>query len=445
MHHPHFLIREIKRFLRRRIKLMIIPPVLILGLSIVIVFKLEPMYRSSTTILVQRDEKLNPLLGINVSTLNSEDRLKSFNEIIYSRATISMFIDSLGMDKNISSGSERESLINEVRSNIGTHLRSSDSFYLQYYDTDPERAKRGVELLANYFIQTRLKLENNQNRMTVEFFEDRLLDLHQTVKQREKELDKLLQQNIKEAPREVTSLQENLGELQTEIRAVNRQIRDHRATLEVLQGVNQGSLGIEALNQLNLEGLPYGEALSKLVVDHTNYARKYTSEYPALKELEAKVYDLVDTILPALSMEIGRLNNQWLSLKDEQEVIIAKIEQASLVNQNNQDGMANYDLYQKLYDEMNVKLEQARTNYNLGQKAENQFVVIDPPVIPKRSSKPNRKLLVLAATFAGGILGIISGATAEVLDTTVRKPEDLKYFNKPIIAFLPEEQARNKN
>ncbi len=61
-------------------------------------FLLRSKYESSTTILVQHDESLNPLISYaEAMSMASEDRLRTFSEIIYSRTTIQKLIDSLGI------------------------------------------------------------------------------------------------------------------------------------------------------------------------------------------------------------------------------------------------------------------------------------------------------------------------------------------------------------
>lgn len=96
----------------------------------------------------------------------------------------------------------------------------------------------------------------------------------------------------------------------------------------------------------------------------------------------------------------------------------------------------NVDIYRKLYDEMKVKLEQAKTTRDLGKEARNQFVVIEPPVVPDEPAKPNKILLMGGGLALGLFLGLIVAAVAELLDTTIRRPEDIKEFQKPVVAYI---------
>lgn len=94
MYHIKEVVHEIKLAAKRRKMLLISIPILFTAISIGATFFIPQEYMSSTSILVQKDETLNPLLmyEMAVSTV-SDDRLQSFNEIIYSRTTMEMLID----------------------------------------------------------------------------------------------------------------------------------------------------------------------------------------------------------------------------------------------------------------------------------------------------------------------------------------------------------------
>src|SRR6267142_1482121 len=85
---------------RRRKKYFYIPFCLFVGISICGILFLPKKYESSTTILVQRDEVLNPLVNYTMAvSMASEDRLKTFNEIVYSVSAIQTLMDSLNLDQ----------------------------------------------------------------------------------------------------------------------------------------------------------------------------------------------------------------------------------------------------------------------------------------------------------------------------------------------------------
>ena len=139
-----------------------------------------------------------------------------------------------------------------------------------------------------------------------------------------------------------------------------------------------------------------------------------------------------------LETEISKQQSDLFSLQQKRGQSINDLKQSSVTQRVDQDKEADYGIYQKLYDEMKVKLEQARTARDLGKRAANQFVVIDPAQVPAEATKPNRTLLIAGGFGLGLFMGLLAAVGAELMDTRVRSPLDVEVYGKPIIAFIPE-------
>ncbi|MBO6622509.1 MAG: hypothetical protein JJ892_07300 [Balneola sp.] len=432
-------VSEIKRFYKRRKIILWLCPLLLLLLSAGATFIIPPQYESSISIMVERDETLNPMVRFNLAVaLASEDRLKSFNEIIYSRSTMNLLIDSLNISEGETvSGLEKEELIKEVRKNIRTELKASNSFTITYSDKYPVRAKKAVELLSSHFIQTKLGLETKRNNQTVDFFKQKLDELKKSVETRETELLSIIQQDVQSTPRENRSLQTDLDRVKDNLDQVNLKLNKTKSDLELVKAVNRGSRDIEAFYEVNLEGLPSGEVFSNLLGSYKNYSNRYTSEFPKVRELKSEIYNAVQEIQNQLESKVFKLESDKTYLKDQYAGITQQIEQTTISERQTNQTKMDYDIYRELYDEMKVKLEQAKTTRDLGENARNQFVVLDPPVVPMKPSKPNKILIVAGGLFLGLILGIVTAAIVEFLDTTIRRPEDVNQFDIPVVAYIP--------
>jgi uncharacterized protein involved in exopolysaccharide biosynthesis len=108
------------------------------------------------------------------------------------------------------------------------------------------------------------------------------------------------------------------------------------------------------------------------------------------------------------------------------------------VNKNqNEDVRSTYDVYNKLYNDMKVKLEQARTTRDLGEKGAEQYIVIDPPDLPVNPSKPNKFLLIFGGIAIGLFVGFLSAGFMELFDTRIRTTNDIEVYDKPVLAYLP--------
>lgn len=429
------LINDFKRFFHRRKALLFLCPILVLGLSYGAAKWLPKEYKSSITIMVEQDETLNPMVRYNMAVaLASEDRLKSFNEIIYSRPTINMLIDSLGIAKQTEK--ERDRLIKDVRANIQTQLKASDSFTIIYYAKDPKDAKKGVKLLSDHFIETKLKLKNKRNNRTVEFFQKKLDDLKQTVEQRQKELTSRIQQDVQSTPRQDKSLQKDLQDTKEKLNSIEVKIQDTQNKLETVQSVISGKADVSRLYNLDLSSMSGGERIQTLLGDYQQASDNYTEEYPKVKKLRQKVYAAAETIQSSLQDQLFQQQAQKSYLQNQSQQVSKQIQQSTMAQRKTNQSQQNIDVYRTLYDEMKVKLEQAKTTRDLGEGSKNQFVVIEPPVVPDEAAKPNKMMLMGGGLGLGLFLGLLVAAVAELLDTTIRRPRDIKEFNKPVIAYI---------
>ena len=435
-------VQEIKQIIRRRIRLLIAVPVFMTIVAIAAAYLITPKYKSSITILVQKEQTLNPLvlyeMAVNIA---SEDRLKSFNEIIYSRKTVELLIDSLELAKKVDTNYEKQELIERTKRNINTTFKASDSFDITYYDTDPNRAQRGASILANHFIETRLSLENRRNEQTVEFFEDKIAELEKAVKKRQQNLLDLNKKRIEQSPIDNTALNHKLQDIERQIESNRKSIQDMNRILKLVGNISRDNLkekDVQELYTLPLEEIPLGGELQKKLQEYDQLSQRYTKSYPAFKTLENQIFDILNRMPSAINTDIEFKQLNIKDLEQQRDQILGSMEENVVANRVDEVEEADYGIYRKLYDEMKVKLEQARTTRDLGKKAVSQFVVIDPPHYPEKPASPNRPLIIAGGLFIGIILSLIATAAAEILDTIIRSEEDMRDFDAPVIAYITD-------
>ena len=432
--------QEIKRVVKRRKRILIITPIFITLLSYGVTHLMEPKYKSSTTILVQKEETLNPIVLYQMAVnMASENRLQSFNEIVYSRSTIELLIDSLGLGNKMANYRDRQEFIEAIKQHIQTNARTSDSFQITYYDTDPVRARDGAELLANHFIKTRISLENKRNEETVKFFQNKLAELESVVDSSRQEVLINTQEQVKKTPIGVRSMQSNLESIQENIKNLDLEIRKNKKHQNLLnQFLNQEEdKNFELLFKLPLSNLPSGEFLEDQLVKYDEYKQTYTDKYPKIKSLKEQIIEIVERILPNLESDLAMYQEQRDSLVKQKNAIIEELQKSYVATKQQESKQSDFSVYESLYNEMQNKLEQAKMTRDLGEKSAEQFIVLDAPYIPENPTSPNRKLITAAGFVIGTFLGIIFVALAEILDTTIRFKEDLEY-QKPVIAYITD-------
>lgn len=430
-----------KGAVKRRRKFLLITPLIFGLLSYAALHFIEPKYESSISILVQPEETLSPLMlyemKINVA---SEDRLKSFNEIIYSRPTVEKLIDSLGLVAKIKSELDKQALVNQIRKNITTSLYSSDAFKITYADVDPIRARDGAKLLADHFIQTRLQLEKKRNDETVEFFQAKINELEEKVNSQRNKILSSTTERLKRLPVDQTILQTRLQDIDTKLDQLEWQIIQQQSQLDNLEeflSQTARDFTVQPLYKLPLDELPFGTKLGDLLAEYDQLRQRFTENYPEVRSLRIQIIEVVKRIPPVLASSISNLTFQRKDLKSQRTSVINDMERFFVAAQQNDSQQSNFSIYQQLYNDMKVKLEQARMARDIGDQAANQFVVLDPAYIPEEPSSPDNQFVIAMAVLCGVLLGGVFMGVAEAFDTTIRSENDLE-IEKPIIAYLSD-------
>ena len=441
---------EIFLVLRRRIRVILSTTILVSVVCIIGAFTLPRKYESSTTIFIRPDQTLNPLAAYQV-TMAAEEQLRNFDEIIHSRALLLSLADSLGLLNPGMSEFQQSEIIKVISANISTSRLGSDSFRLGYTDNDPHRAQRAAQTIANLFIFIKTSIENRQNEYTVQFYENKVETYKQLFEIQSRALVNAMKESVKELPMESSALYERINSIEREIAASNQKIQKNREALRKLELLvdelkdHPEKLRLPArkedLYTLLQEELPLITDLRTLVDRYDETSRRYTQNHPSIGKLENQISEFLGRMRQSVVAENASLRGQQLEFEKRRTNIIEELKKYSTINRKHEEQQPNYEAGSKMYEEMKLKLEQARLSQEVGSRGANQFVIFDPAYYPTKPTKPNR-ILIVASGFGGGIfLGLLLALAAEMFDSTIRRPRDMELYEKPVLALLPERKT----
>ena len=449
MKYPQFTIDEILAVLRRRKKVFLTPVIFISTACILGAFILPQKYESSITILVQRDAVLNPLISYTMAvTTASDNRLRDFNEIIFSRPTIEALIDSIGLKSEYEQAADKNKYIEKISKNLETNLSGSDSYTITCFDVKPEATKKAVTVLSELFIRKRLEVDNKRNELAVEFFQKKLDELKAKFEQSKEGLITVLKQQMNELPAGDRMLYSHVDEFDTKIGELDDRVKTYRNALNIINSIPLNSDYLRVLKSLydiSLLDVPYAAELQTTLKSYDALSQKYTQSYPQVQDAESQITDLLTRIKHSIETELNRKQKQSWSLEQQRNAAISTIRTATISENQNQDVKSTYDVYSKLYNDMKVKLEQAITTRDLGEKGAEQFVVINPPLLPTSPSKPNKLLLIGGGISLAFFLGFLAAGLTELFDTRIRTSRDVDIYEKPILAYLPAPGFEKEN
>ena len=431
--------QDLKAAVKRRRLILILSPILFVIAALLANHFIEPKYQSTTTILVQKDETLNPLVLYEIAVhIASEDRIQSLNEIIYSRSTMGILIDSLKLDSEMKNKANKQQLIANTQNRIGTRLRASDAFEISYFDTDPVRARNGAELLANHFINTKLHMESRRHEETVNFFSNKLEELETIVEGQRNQTASRTSEQMQASPSDSDALQERLQRIDSQLDAIEWQLyqeEEKLAAVTSFQDETNVNQGITHLYKLPLSEMQFGDELTVLLNEYDNLRQQFTESYPRLRGLAEQIKQVADRMPPILTTNIRRLNSQKQELNHQKEQVVGDMQQNFIATQRASSQQSDFSIYEGLRAEMRVKLEQAKMTRDIGMRAADQFIVLDGAIVPEKPVSPNKPLILGIGLLLGVIMGIVASAVAEVMDTTIRDESNMPY-KKPIIAYI---------
>lgn len=152
---------------------------------------------------------------------------------------------------------------------------------------------------------------------------------------------------------------------------------------------------------------------------------------PAYIQLQAQ--------LQAADAEIGSMQRKKTELQSKIQDLDQRIATAPLVEQQYRELTRDYDNAWAKYKELKAKQTEAKLAESLETERKGErFTLIEPPELPEKPFKPNRKLILLVGLVLAVMLGAGGGLLAESLNNTVRSDGDIgSVFNAPPLAAIP--------
>ena len=439
---PLVSVHDVLEILRRRKLFLIVPFLLITCISVIGAFLLPAQYESYTTILIQREEILNPLVQFQMAvTMAQGDALSSFNEILYSRSTLAALLDSLGKREEGAAPAKFEELIEQTRKKISTSQSGSDSFRITVADDNPVGAQRSATLLAQLYIRTSQKATQQQNEEAVKFFEQKVDEYGKIFAAQQKELLGLKQDRLSSLPQGEQAMSLALDKVESELQETQNVLEEQQRTAALLQKDaddidNQGT--VSHIGALETQGaVQYMAELKTLAIRYNQLLGLYTPRYPEVQSVRKQLLNLLRKSSEALTAAMGATKARKVQQQRQRDDLMQSISKSLTLNETSDVRHSNYVMYKEMYDGMKVKLEQARVSRDLGLRGANKFVILDPAMVPTKPTKPKKQLIVGGGVGLGAVVGILAAFLSEYIDPTIRRRRDVEVYQKPIVAYLP--------
>lgn len=252
---------------------------------------------------------------------------------------------------------------------------------------------------------------------------------------------KVLQAQYVAASASYSSEHPDVVKYQREIEALERQIGTRSGTVEQAKQLERVRLELVAAREKYSGDHPdvvrlarEQAALEKSVRAPSRPERQVRARAP-----ENPAYIALQSQREANEAETKALRSKQVELRNRLIEIEARLQQAPQVERGYQDLLRERETEVRRYQEVKAKQAEAQVAQELekGLKGE-RFSLIDPPQLPERPIRPNRKAIALMGFVLSLGSGLGYAALRESLDQTVRGPKGLAaVLQTPLLAAIP--------
>lgn len=440
--------------LKRNILWIIIPAVLLMIATAVFVYKLPSTYKSEGLILIESQEIPSSLIKSTVTSY-ADQRIEVIKQRIMTTSKIMDLVKKYDLYPDLKKGTPVSEYVSLFRANIGVKMvsarvtdptsgrarRANIAFKVYFLDESPKVAQQVANELVTEFLVENTKTRTLKASETKKFLQEEANKFQRKIQETEKKiadfknqysdsLPELLQHNLSR----VDKLQSELTYNQSQI----LQLKDMSATMN-LELVDIPAYIITetrvTADGRKVRGPTTQEKLINAEAEYERLKTKYSANHPDLKAIIKLITDLeeqieneaeqpkkkaagsgnkrtrnpvfsrIKTRIASAEREILRLEKRNQEIEESLVDYEQRIVQTHQVKRAYDDMTRDHKNQLRKYEDLRAKQLEAELGENLESenKAES-FSLIEPPLVPNKPEKPNRKkLLVMGAAGSIGV------------------------------------------
>jgi len=463
--------------------LVIVPTLVFMALSIVIAMKLPNYYRSTTMILVEKQQIPESYVTPTDTTPFSQ-RLSTISQQILSRQNLENIINNFNLYKDEKSSPllsllsnlgikvkvnySKEDLLEKMVKDIDVRVigdrRAGDAFSISYSGTSPETTMQVTNNLASLFIQENLKSREQYAEGTSEFLSNELENAKSTLEAQERAVRKFKEKYNGSLPEQLDANLRTLDRLTGELQNLTIQKKnaeDRKAQLEAQLSRN----GVVAPG---MPANPLVEEIEALQRDLATLRVNYKDTYPDVITTKKRIAELKeqlaksrerdqknqDTVeisyaernpeaysnLVSVKSQLEMIAHRETELKKQIRELETRVENTPASEQKFVDLRRDYDISLRNYQSLLEKKLQAKLAENLEKRQKGErFTIIDSANLPEKPYKPNKPAVAVTGTLMGMGLGLGIIFLMELKSPSFRKPEEIEEtLHLKVLSTIPE-------
>jgi polysaccharide chain length determinant protein (PEP-CTERM system associated) len=472
-------LNDLVRAIWRRRVWFLVPLVLGLLAAVEALRVLPKTYRAVTTVLVEPQKVPADYVKPTIST-SIEDRLHTIEPQIKNRDNLARIVSEMDLYPELTSRGLMEAAIGQARRDLTVQLQGN-TFRIYFEGRDPVKAARTANRVAEAFIDSNLKLRENQAQGTSTFLESELEKTKSRLEVQEAKIAEFKRQNLGDLPEQRDTNLREVEQLQTKLE-INMDALDKAETRRLLLQSQMAEMRNQQSSSRRSTLAALGVApsapdrpshLDQLRAQLAELRARYTDRHPdvirtraEIAQLEAleKVQkapppaaaspaaadageDAAPQVDPMLKAEQASVDLEIRSLKSERERILGdiaqvqgRLENVPRVEQELLSLTRDYDNIKNSYESLLDKRLNARLYENLEKSQQGEsFTILERALPPSSPYGPNKILVLGLGMIAGGLLGLLAALLRERSDHTYPDVESLQqaFPGLPVLATIP--------
>ena len=448
---------------------LILPALIIILIAVIVAFALPPIYKSTSTILIEEQEIPADFVVATV-TGYAEQRLETINQRIMSHTRLLEIINQFNLYQDLRDKWTTEEIVEKMRKSIflepisaeivdprtGKPTTATIAFTLSYDGKNPDTVQKVAGRLTSLFLQENIQARERQTLEATRFLEDEMNKVKINLAAIEARISEFKKNNINELPELLQVNMQSLHNIETGIERANEQLRNLKE--------REGYLTTQ-LAGIPTESVEDKKRLDELKMQLVYLKTRFSDEYPDIIKTKAEINELENQMkkssesnesennlpdnpayltlssqLTGTLSEIESVKRQIKDLDISRQTYRARIEATPKVEEQYNALINEQKNTQAKYDDLMRKHMEAKVAQGLEKEQKGErFTLIEPARLPEKPYKPNR----LAIFLIGIVLGIGGGvgfaAIREYSDQSVKNAAGLIMATSlPVLATIPE-------
>ena len=426
-------------------------------------------YVSSTTVLAQKSDIIQPLLEGRAVPTGNQDRIAIAKQVIFSQKVLNDIYETGGWGALKLDPLAKDRVMESIVDHTQITSPRESLVQITYRDTDPDRSYKVAQRFAELFIQESLAAKERESREAYEFINSQVEDYHKKLTDAEDNLKKHREANADAHPGSEADTNSRIATLRSGIEQTRLNTMELRSNESALQSQLSGESEVTAVQ--TREGL-YRAQLAELQGQLDKLLMTYTDQYPDVVRVRHQMEDLRKQLeadqqkkdqepgTPSALDKTAQFNPLYQELRsklaDTRRQIAAGESRMNATEQllngeldrsrriaASESALAeltrDYEVNRDIYQDLLKRRENARVSMNLDEEGRGlTFRIQDPatrPLRPTGLSLTHFALAGIVLAFAAPI-GLLFGVAR--FDPRVRSARLLeRHLAVPVLAAVP--------